>query len=326
MSTTAPTEYDPPWKEAIELYFPEFMAFFFPSAFRQIDWSRGYTFLDKELQQVVRDAETGPRRVDKLVRVYLLTGGEIWILVHIEVQNEPEAGFAQRMYIYNYRIFDKYGHPVASFAVLTDDSPTWRPEQFRYEALGCEVSLRFPIAKLLDYGRDWVSLEANNNPFAIVALAHLQTQATRHNPQARLDAKLTLCRLLYKRGYHKKEILELFRFIDWLMDLPVELKQQFHYQLEAIETEVNMRYVTSIEQMAMEKGMQQGMQQVAQGTLLAILENRFGPVAPEIVALIQQMTDVPTLQTWTIQAATIKSLLAFKQYISQKPGMPLQAN
>ena len=91
-----------------------------------------------------------------------------------------------------------------------------------------------------------------------------------------------------------------------------------------------MRYVTSIEQMAMEKGMQQGlqqgMQQVAQETLLAILENRFGPVAPEIVALIQQMTDVPTLQTWTIQAATIKSLLAFKQYISQKPGMPLQAN
>ncbi len=153
-----------PWKEAIELYFPEFMAFFFSAAFRQIDWSQGYTFLDKELQQVVRDAETGSRRVDKLVRVYLLTGGEIWILIHIEVQNEPEADFARRMYIYNYRIFDKYGHPVASFAVLTDDSPTWRRNSSVTNAreVAC-ASHHYSTTGGLGH------LEANNNPFAIVA-------------------------------------------------------------------------------------------------------------------------------------------------------------
>ncbi|MBC6417813.1 MAG: hypothetical protein GDA44_02975 [Prochloron sp. SP5CPC1] len=62
-------EYDSPWKEAIESYFEEFMAFFFPEAHRDIDWSRGYETLDTELQQVVRDANLGKRLADKLVRV-----------------------------------------------------------------------------------------------------------------------------------------------------------------------------------------------------------------------------------------------------------------
>jgi len=50
------TDYDSPWKEIIERYFEPFMAFFFPEAHSEIHWDHGYEFLDKELQQVVRDA------------------------------------------------------------------------------------------------------------------------------------------------------------------------------------------------------------------------------------------------------------------------------
>ena len=51
-------DYDSPWKEIMEVYFNDFMAFFFPDIAEEVDWDRGYTFLDKELQQVVRDAES----------------------------------------------------------------------------------------------------------------------------------------------------------------------------------------------------------------------------------------------------------------------------
>jgi len=51
-------DYDSPWKEIIEQFFPEFIAFFFPHIFADIDWSRGYEFLDKELQKIVRDSQT----------------------------------------------------------------------------------------------------------------------------------------------------------------------------------------------------------------------------------------------------------------------------
>jgi hypothetical protein len=59
-------DYDSPWKQALEKYFQAFMAFFFPRAHADINWESGYSFLDKELEKVVRDAELGKRLADKL--------------------------------------------------------------------------------------------------------------------------------------------------------------------------------------------------------------------------------------------------------------------
>ena len=103
---TSNDQYDSPWKEVIERYFPEFMAFYFPDAYAEIDWSKEHVFLDQELRAVVQDAELGKRFVDRLVRVNVLNGGESWIYIHIEVQGTKQAEFAERMFVYNYRLFD----------------------------------------------------------------------------------------------------------------------------------------------------------------------------------------------------------------------------
>ncbi len=42
-------DYDSPWKDILDLQFEEFMAFFFPAAHAQINWLKGFEFLDKEL-------------------------------------------------------------------------------------------------------------------------------------------------------------------------------------------------------------------------------------------------------------------------------------
>ena len=89
-------DYDSPWKEVLEKYFPAFMAFYFPQAHIDINWERGYTFLDKELEKVVRDAELGKRLVDKLVQVWRNDGEEEYILAHIEVQGQKKTDFAER--------------------------------------------------------------------------------------------------------------------------------------------------------------------------------------------------------------------------------------
>jgi hypothetical protein len=60
----------------------------------------GYEFLDKELQRITRDATLGRRYADKLVKVYLKTGEEQWVLIHIEIQGKHETKFNQRMYMY----------------------------------------------------------------------------------------------------------------------------------------------------------------------------------------------------------------------------------
>jgi hypothetical protein len=98
------TDYDSPWKAIIELYFRDFLAFFFPHIEADIDWSKPIRFLDKELAKIMRDAEIPKRYADKLVEVHRLSGEKAIVICHIEVQNEGEAEFEARMYSYNYRL------------------------------------------------------------------------------------------------------------------------------------------------------------------------------------------------------------------------------
>ncbi|MBF0415039.1 MAG: cytosolic protein, partial [Magnetococcales bacterium] len=49
-------EFDTPWKDIVESYFPEFLEFFLQEAFDGIDWERGFEFLDKELSRITRAA------------------------------------------------------------------------------------------------------------------------------------------------------------------------------------------------------------------------------------------------------------------------------
>ena len=108
-------DFDSPWKQMLEWYFEEFIAFFFPKAYTQINWSRTIEFLDKELQQIIRRAELGRRYADKLVKVWLTSGDEQWVLAHVEVQGQQESKFERRIYTYNYRLFDRYDRNVATF-------------------------------------------------------------------------------------------------------------------------------------------------------------------------------------------------------------------
>jgi hypothetical protein len=55
------------------------------------------------------------------------------------------------MFVYNYRIRDCYDKQIVSLAILGDDRANWRPQTFRDELWGCEVTFRFPMVKLLDY-------------------------------------------------------------------------------------------------------------------------------------------------------------------------------
>ncbi len=282
--TEIQSDYDNPWELALENYFEEFIAFFFPQVHRQIDWEKQYEFLDKEFQQVVRDAELGKRLADKLVRVWHCNGEETWVLIHIEIQSQEESGFAERMYVYNYRIYDRYNRKVASLAVLGDERSNWRPSEFGYELFGCQVQFQFPIVKLLDYGVQWQALEENQNPFAMMVMAHLKTQETRDNGVERKTWKFSLIKRLYERGYQQQDILNLFNFIDWLMKLPKALDDEFWQQLAQYEEEKRMPYITSVERIGIEKG--------KRSMIENILKVRFGSLDEQLSAIIPALLEL----------------------------------
>lgn len=305
---------DSPWKEALDRYLEDFLRLLFPAAHAQIDWTRGWEALDAELQQVVREAEIGRRLADKLFRVWLANGDEAWVLIHVEVQGQVDDTLPERAFVYHYRIFDRYRRPVATLIVLADDRPDWRPGPFRQDLLGCRVELESPTAKLLDRSDRLAELEADPNPFAVVVLAHLASLRTRKDPVARLDWKWRLTRGLYARGHERQEILELFRFIDWLLRLPDELAQTFRTRLARFEEEGRVVYVTQGEELAKAEGRQEGLQKA----VLTVLEARFGPVSRELAAQVLKVTDCATLEALVQRAAVVGS--AVELFAGQGPS------
>jgi hypothetical protein len=288
------TPLDSPWKEILESYFPQFMAFFFPEAYRQIDWSRGFEFLDGELQQISRESETGKKITDKLVKVYLQNGEEQWIVAHIEVQNQKEQDFGERVFIYFARLRDKFQREVASFAVLGDTDTNWRPESFTKETLACYLQFFFPIAKLVDYKQRKGELEVSDNPFAVVVQAHLAAQATKgkESQQRRRKQKFALITMLYEQRYSRQEIIDLFRFIDWVLTLPSELEESFRNDLAIYEGDKNMPYITSIERMGEARGRAAGKVEL----VIRQLNRRVGQVSEEMLEIIGKLPIDPLEQ------------------------------
>jgi hypothetical protein len=245
-------DFDNPWKQVLEKYFPEFMLFFFPDIHADIDWVKGYDFMDQEFQQIVRDADSTKMYVDKLVKVWRKNGAENIVFIHIEVQSQEEGTFSKRVFTYNYRIRDCYDAKIVSLAVLGDDRTNWRPQPFEDELWGCRVTFEFPMVKLLDYESRWAELETSANPFALVVMAHLKTKETQKNPQSRKEWKFRLTRNLLEQGLDRQDIMELLSFLDWMMELPPALKQAFKNEIYQYQEARKMRFISVFEEIAVE--------------------------------------------------------------------------
>lgn len=100
---------------------------------------------------------------------------------------------------------------------------------------------------------------------------------------------------MYKRGYTRQEILDLFRFIDWLMHLPDELNRQFWQEHVEYEREGKMPYVTTVEQYGIEKGEAIGREKELLAGIDIILELKFGEAGRPLLPEIQTLRDVPLL-------------------------------
>ncbi|MGD1867350.1 MAG: hypothetical protein ACFB0D_22605 [Phormidesmis sp.] len=293
-------DYDSPWKEVLEAYFEECMAFFFADVHRDIDWSKGYEFLEKELQQIVREAEIGRRLADKLVKVWKKTGEQVWVLVHIEVQSQAKKAFAEQMYTYNYRLRDRFKRPVASFAILSDDNPKWHPQQFSDSIWDCSIEFKFRTTKLLDYRQQSSVLLDSRNPFAIVVVAHLKTLETNRDTLSRKQWKLKLIKLLYQKGYQREDVVRLFRFIDWILVLPAYLEKSVWQDILKHQEDLKMPYMMSFERAAKAEGREEGREEgLIEGICSAIelgLELKFGDKGLDLAPQFTKNADVEILK------------------------------
>ena len=316
-------DFDGAWKLTLDRYLDPFLRLCFPTVHAGIDWSREPAPLDQELQEVVRDARTGKRRVDKLYRVYMLDGTEEWILVHVEVQVRPDRRLPERLYRYHSRIADCHNRRVVTLAALADTSPRFRPGAYEEEMLGCRVRFEYPSCKLLDFPD--AQLEREDNPTAIVIAAHRAAQSKNRDPVLRKAMKWEITRRLYERGHSKENVLELFRLIDWLLYLPEEQRIEFRREVVEYEASKHMPYITSIEEMGRKEGRQEGRREgLREGAIIALhkavldaLDVRFGEAPKSLRQTIEATRDEARLRSLHRIAIQASSIEAFARELEE---------
>ncbi len=185
---------------------------------------------------------------------------------------------------------------VATLAVLADDDPNWRPSEYRRRLWGCSLRMTFPPAKLLDFAGREGELEASQNPFAKVVLAHLKTLQTRRSPGDRRAWKFRIARGLHECGFSPDDTQELLKLVDWLMALPDALQRDFREQLHAYEEGRTMPYVTSFGRLAM------------LDLIEAQLRAKFGEEGVTLLPEISTMDDAEKYKAIGETIATVASL------------------
>jgi len=66
---------------------------------------------------------------------------------------------------------------------------------------------------------------------------------------------------LYNKGWDKNDILNIYKFIDWIIVLPEELELQYQIAIEEVEEDNNMAYITTAERVGMKRGIEIGRQE-----------------------------------------------------------------
>jgi hypothetical protein len=141
---------DEAWKAIIQKLFKEFVGFFIPDLYLEINFDKGYEFLDKELNKILPKSKTKNRRADKLIKVFLKNGKEQWILIHTEIQGYEDEEFADRMFASFYRIYDEYKKKIVALAVFTDDDKNFKPDRFEYNFYQSELTYKYRTYKAIE--------------------------------------------------------------------------------------------------------------------------------------------------------------------------------
>ena len=318
-------KYDLIWKEILGEWLQEFTEFFWPAAYRDIDWSRGYESLEQELLNLNIKANND-RHVDKLFKVFLKNGDEQWLLLHIEIQQTKQNDFEKRMYIYFSRIYEKHDKDVASIAILADGNLTWRPNTFQRQVWNSSITRTFEVVKILDFRGQEEMLSTTNNPFGLIVLAQLIAIKTKPVQGERLVSKIELIKLLLQHKWEHEKIRKLFSWLDNLLILGEDFELEYVKEVNKLAEDNKMRLMNTLErhefndgmQQGVKQGMQQGMQDGMQYEALRILINlltaRFKELPEEYVIILKRASS-EQLEIWAtnfVNATTIDEV--FKVY------------
>lgn len=258
---------DEKWKSLISKFLEDFLSFFMPKLYQEVDFNKGQEFLDGELNKIKIKSKSKNRRSDKLVKVYLKDGTIQYLLIHIEIQGYYEENFSDRMFTYYYRISDLHKtRNITSISIYTEDDKNFKPNKFEHNLFGTELIYKFNTYKVLEQKEH--KLKSSNNIFSFIVLAVLYSLKAKENQKTKLKFKLELTKILLEKNYKQEEIQELFEFINIFLNFKNEKYDNLFYEeLEKMPKAKEKESLNSFEKFLLKKGKKQRDNEIATNML-----------------------------------------------------------
>jgi hypothetical protein len=263
------------WKGIVDENVDNFLRHLHSDADEIFDFSRGITFLDKELEQLypaTNNDEYAAKIADKLAKIYTRAGEETWILIHCEIQDEYRANFPERMYTYFSRIWDKYHRPVSAYAILIENNTITRTNKFEMQCLNTHLVYQYRVYKVTL--QDEEELRKSDNPFALFTLiAKSVMQGSKEGDVNLLEIKRKLAKEIIRKQVpdDKKELL--FRFLRMYVHFEnTENKRIFEQDLVQL---TGGKYTMGLDDLIIDRAKREGRQEgIQKGRQEGIQEGR----------------------------------------------------
>ena len=200
------------WKLIIPLLWEDFIQFFLPEWTDEIDFSHKPDFLDKDLKRLMPKGKSKNRTVDILMRVYLKNGEHKTFLLHIEVQAYFDPFFSRRVFQYFYRISDYLQEPIETLAIMIDEDPNYRPNEYFQQFGRTKVHFIYPLFKLLDNPPPYPEGNIFSIPLEVAWHALKQNKLKTDDDLEKL--KFRLIKKLVEKKVEEEKIYALLDFIN----------------------------------------------------------------------------------------------------------------
>lgn len=252
----------------------EFMELFFQEASQFIDFSH-LKFLS---QEVFTDVTVGEKRaIDILVETKLKEEKQI-ILVHIESQSYLQKEFAERMFIYFSRLYEKHRCKILPISIFSYDKIHDEPDIFQLGFSFLDV-LKFNFYKLELRKLHWREFIKSDNPVAAALLSKMG-----YRKDEKVQVRLEFLKMLTRMQLDPARAELIGGFFHSYLKLNKQEQARFEQEVNRLgkkEAEIIMQFTTPWH----EKGWLEGQSKL----ILRQLKKRFGEVPADIEEIIKSL-------------------------------------
>jgi hypothetical protein len=200
-----------------------------PPLHAAVDWSVPPEFLEQELINFLRGRlrQVDKRKVaDKLLKLKLLSGKDIFVFLHHEIQNALTDDLSQRWFKSRMLISLRYNvEEITTIILFTGDAPKRKHSLYDYSCFGTRTTFKtnaFVIVK-----QSAKQLIAMNNPAALAFLAAKYAVQSKGDMKKRLKLKKKVFDLAKEKGFSSEVLEEVLTFVFDYMILPQKMEDEF---------------------------------------------------------------------------------------------------